>query len=280
MHRTLIVHTGGIGDFLLALPSIAVLAKDSPIELVGYRDRLELAVAGGIARAAHSIDENEFHSLFDDPSRTLREFLVRFDRAVVWMRDPDGAICRGLGACGVEHADVFPGLPDEHWKRHASDYYAECLGVPIAPDFTLNIAPSGEPPDVVIHPGSGSPNKNWPMENFAAIAEELRQPGRKVTWCPGPAETERGSFTQGADNVLQCTSLVELARRLASARLYIGNDSGITHLAAVLGVPTIALFGPTNPAVWGPRGQCARVLQGSPWPAVSEVLSTARTIAN
>ena len=74
---------------------------------------------------------------------------------------------------------------------------------------------------------------------------------------------------------LQRASLVELARELASARLYIGNDSGITHLAAAVGCPTIALFGPTDAAVWAPRGGHVTALTGSPFPKPSEVLDVA-----
>jgi len=278
MPCTLVVHTGGIGDFILAMPAISAIAKDGPVELAGYRDRLELAVEGGVARAAHSLDAIGFHSLFGDPTPKLCEFLSRFDRVVVWMRDSEGVIHRGLERCGIQHADIFPGLPDFDWQRHASEYYAECLGVPISSDFMLDIVPSGSPLDVVIHPGSGSPKKNWAIENFAALAEELRRASQTVTWCQGPAEMERESLVQGADNVLRCASLVELATRLATARLYIGNDSGITHLAAVLGVHTIAIFGPTNPAVWAPLGRCVDVLHGTPWPTVLEALSKSKTM--
>lgn len=275
MPRTLIVHTGGIGDFLLALPAIEELAKGTPVELAGYRDRLELAVAGGIAAAAHSLDAIEFHSVFDEPSSRLREFLSRFDRVIVWMRDPDHTIQHGLERCEVPRVDVFPGLPDSDWSRHASEYYAECLRVTPDPEFRLNVSPQHPPLDAVIHPGSGSPSKNWPMPRFAALASSLAAAGRTVTWCIGPAEAERAHTTEPPGATLICESLVDLAQRLITTKLYFGNDSGITHLAAILGVPTVAIFGPTNPAVWAPRGSHAHVVKGNPWPTLEEVASKA-----
>jgi ADP-heptose:LPS heptosyltransferase len=170
------------------------------------------------------------------------------------MRDPDGAIQHGLSACGMPRVQTFPGLPDATWPRHATEYYAECLGVTPDESFKLQIPPNGPSLDVIIHPGSGSPNKNWPIENFAEVAAQLQRGYRRVTWCLGPAEVERVRLPKLIGDPLYCESLVELAGRLATARLYIGNDSGITHLAATLGVPTIAIFGPTDPAVWAPRG--------------------------
>lgn len=126
---------------------------------------------------------------------------------------------------------------------------------------------------MVVHPGSGSARKNWPIERFRALAEEHRACGRDVTWCIGPAEIESGLAAMLGDDVLRCESLVELAGRLATARRYIGNDGGITHLAAALGVPTVAIFGPTNPRLWAPRGGHVRVVTGDPWPEVEEVFS-------
>ncbi len=271
--RTLAIHTGAIGDFLLACPALSADSADGSLELAGYPERLELAVAGGIARAGHDLDRIEFHTIFDRPSERLRTFLARFDRVIVWMRDPDGAIARGLVDCGVTAADVFPGLPDTHWTRHASEYYAHCLGLRDLPPLRLAIAPAGPPLDVVIHPGSGSLAKNWPIERFVDLAGMLCERGRRVTWCAGPAEIERGAVGHLSGEVLRCASLVELAGRIAAARLYIGNDSGITHLAAALGAPTVAIFGPTDPRVWAPRGENVRVLRGSPWPSVGEVIS-------
>ena len=106
---------------------------------------------------------------------------------------------------------------------------------------------------IVIHPFSGSPKKNWPLECFHALAERL----------PLPVEWAQDRF----DN------LFELAEWIAGARLYIGNDSGITHLAAAVGVPVLAIFTASDPAVWAPRG--ANVLRN---PTIDEVAASAQSV--
>lgn len=261
--RTLVVHTGGIGDFLLACPSIERLGREGRVELLGRKDRLELAVAGGIAQAAYGLESVGFDSVFDRPTQKLREFLAPFERVVVWMTDRDGGIRRGLEECKVESIDIHPGLPPEGWTRHASAYYLDCLGMSDGAELRLDIAPGPEQYDIVLHPGSGSLDKNWPLENYLALASKLESSGREIAWCVGPAELERESreFSRILRDArrIETESLVDLAAALAAARQYIGNDSGVTHLAAAVGCPTIALFGPTEPAVWAPRG--CRVLK-------------------
>jgi heptosyltransferase-3 len=272
MPRTLVIHTGGIGDFLLALPCIEVLGEAGPVGLLGRKHRLELAVAGGLAVAVHDLDAIEFHTVFDRPSSRFRTFVREFDRAVVWMKD-DGRIRSAFEESGVKDVRVFPGLPPETWSRHASEYYLECLGFSPRAPARLAIAPHPEPLDVVIHPGSGSPKKNWPIERFEALATVLTRDGREVAWCLGPAERERGLTPAG--RILPEIPLTELASRLAGAGLYIGNDSGVTHLAAAVGCPAIAIFGPTDPRVWAPRGEQVRVLKGNPWVSVEAVARAA-----
>jgi len=103
----------------------------------------------------------------------------------------------------------------------------------------------------VIHPFSGSPKKNWPLDRYRDLARRLsaRMP---VEWCAGPEEPLEGAR--------RFDSLYELACWLAGAGLYVGNDSGITHLAAAVGTPVVALFGPSDPGVWAPRGERVRVV--------------------
>jgi len=274
--RTLVVHIGGIGDFLLTCPTLALLGRDGPVELLGQAGRLALAVAGGLADAAHDADRWDFQTLFAEPSERLRRFLSRFDRCVVWIRD-EGNLAETIRSCGVKDVRVFPGLPPRDWSQHASRYYLQSLGFEEASPLRLAFEPSDTPRDVVIHPGSGGGYKNWPWERFEALAAELGKRGRAVTWSFGPAEHE---FPKPANGVLLRTeSLVDLAHELAGARLFVGNDGGITHLAAAVGCPTLALFGPTDPRVWAPLGDHVTALRGTPWPAVDEVLRAIRPAA-
>ncbi len=266
--RTLVIHAGGIGDLLLAGPSIKELAREGPVDLAGIRSRLELLVAGGVAQTAHDLAHFDFESVFVEPSERFRERMRLYDRCVVWMRD-DGTIREALHACGVADVRVFPGLPPPDWNRHASEYYFECLGIERAEPLRLAIPPAASAFDIVIHPGSGSPRKNWPLERFQIVADKRQEAGRNVGWCAGPAEE---TLLPHGTPVLRCDSLVALARELAAAPWYLGNDSGITHLAAACGARTVAVFGPTDPAVWAPRGERVAVMRGTPWPDVNDVL--------
>jgi ADP-heptose:LPS heptosyltransferase len=119
---------------------------------------------------------------------------------------------------------------------------------------------------IIIHPGSGGRSKCWHLDNFIAIAEELEQ-DNSVVFLLGPAEIERfdaAALTrmQNAGKCLQDLTLPQVLAVLSCGDVFIGNDSGITHLSAQLGVNTVALFGPTDPDVYGPLGREVTILRG------------------
>ena len=271
--RTLVVHTGGIGDFLLFCPCLKRLAEDGPVELAGaHRDRLNLAVVSGLALTAHHLDDFDFGSIFGVASARFAEFAGRFDHVVVWMDDADGRIRGAFADAGVRDVRVFAGLPPSGWSRHAGEYYAECLRFEGLPPLLLPIPADEAVHDVFIHPGSGGATKNWPLAYFAEVASALRERGRRIEWIRGPAE-ERLTFPQRSE-VVEFPGLVTLARHLSGTKLYIGNDSGITHLSAACGCSTVAIFGPTDAGVWAPRGGHVAVIAREGWPGIDEVLKT------
>ncbi len=271
--RTLVIHTGGLGDFLLFCPSLLSLREDGPVVLAGETSRLNLAIVAGIVENVYGLDDVEFHTVFSNPNPTLQAFLKGFDRAIVWMKD-EGTIRQAFESCGVCDVHAFSGLPPENWSRHASEYYGECLGLQDLPPLRLPIVPSETAHDILIHPGSGGTKKNWPLERFVETAERLIASGRTVEWCLGPAE-ENWRLPATA-RLLESPSVVSLARQLAATHTYLGNDSGVTHLAAACGCRTVAVFGPTDPAVWAPRGEWVTVVRSSPWPAADAVLEAVK----
>jgi ADP-heptose:LPS heptosyltransferase len=114
----------------------------------------------------------------------------------------------------------------------------------------------------VLHPGSGGRAKRWPVARFAELASRLSEP---VVWLLGPAERDDGQARdvgEGVGTILDRLTLRELAGVLAACRLYVGNDSGVSHLAAALGAPTVAVFGATDPSVWAPRGERVTIASG------------------
>jgi heptosyltransferase-3 len=118
----------------------------------------------------------------------------------------------------------------------------------------------------VIQPGSGGVHKCWHLDNFLSVAKMLKDEGADVLFLLGPAETERFNEENIAKIVmsaprLTCPPLADVVAVLSNAAGYLGNDSGITHLAAALGVRTVAVFGPTDPTVYAPLGPAVTVLQ-------------------
>lgn len=251
--NTLMVHTGGIGDFILTCTAIEQLSTTQSITLAGNPDRLALAVDAGIAERALSLDQIRFDSLFSEPHAIFCEAVSNFDQIIIWMSDDDKKIATSLSSITDADIQVHPGLPPESWSRHASEWYLECLRLEATIPFRLKLPPCDFKLDIVIHPGSGAVRKNWPIENFRKLADRLEAEEREISWCLGPAETE-SEFPRLPGKVLVCDSLSDLALQLAAANYFVGNDSGITHLAAALGINTSAIFGPTDPDLWAPRG--------------------------
>ncbi|MGH9656556.1 MAG: glycosyltransferase family 9 protein, partial [Bryobacteraceae bacterium] len=172
--------------------------------------------------------------------------LGRFDSIVSW-----------YGANNDDFRRAVPGefhcaLPPEDDPRHAVDFFAAQVGAPSGLVPRIRSFKSERRNEIVIHPFSGSAKKNWPLEDFRELARRLPLP---VEWCAG----ERFRFND----------LGEVASWLAGARLYIGNDTGITHLAAAQGVQTIAIFTASDPQRWAPRGENVMVLRN---PSVAAVL--------
>lgn len=272
--RVLIVHTGGVGDFVCALPALQRLGESAVVEIAGIPERASLAVAAGIATTAHDLERVGFHSAFTAPNDTLRAFAARFDRALVWMADPDGVLTENLRLAGISSVQCCPGIPPEDWGQPAAQWYAKGAGVSVSLPVRFDFGDSTLAPDVVLHPGSGAATKNWPRLHFEALGRALEQAGRRVTWCCGPAE----EALPEPGPLLPPMSLCALGRVLSGARLFVGNDSGISHLASAAGCPTVAIFGPTSPAVWAPIGPATRIIQGQRWPAVGAVLAAAQAL--
>jgi heptosyltransferase III len=183
--------------------------------------------------------------------------------------EPFDSIVSWYGAGRPEFREAVRGLPfrflaalpEAGEKRHAADFFLEQAGGGVFPAVPRIECPPGEGGYVVIHPFSGSVKKNWPLDRYRELARRLAGP---VQWTAGPEEPLEGAA--------RFTDLYELACWLAGARLYIGNDSGITHLAAAVGTPVVALFGPTDPACWAPRGECVRIVTTErPGAAIEEI---------
>lgn len=241
--RFLVVRASAIGDFVLNLPALVALAHRHPgarFTLVGYPETLKLASRFITVQDIQSIEHEPWRRLFYEPVGEMSD--RAFDAAFVWMKDAAFADnLRRSGVVDVRHAAPFPAT------GHAAEHLLQTLDLP-APDLPDIWRPGSD--RVILHPGSGSSEKRWPY--FAELARAI--PGA-VTLI-GPCET---AITFEGPR-LTGLSLTAVADELLQCRRFIGCDSGITHLASYLGCPALALFGPTDPRVWGPVGRRVDIL--------------------
>ncbi|WP_236831813.1 glycosyltransferase family 9 protein [Blastococcus sp. KM273128] len=177
----------------------------------------------------------------------------------------------------------YPGptwYPDEHEVRRWCRLVAEGLGVAADPD-ALDIAVPAVPPPVrgatVVHPGAAFPGRRWPADRFAAVARHLAGQGHDVRITGGPAEVELARSVAAAAGLPASavlagrTTSLELAAVVATARLVVCGDTGVAHLASAYRRPSVVLFGPVSPALWGPPPRPQHVVlwhgdgTGDPW---------------
>jgi ADP-heptose:LPS heptosyltransferase len=227
--------------------------------------------------------------LFSEPlsiSAQLQSRLNRCDLAVVWTEDKDDALRSVFQDLGIAQAQIQSPFSPELRARHQSDRFLETLGETAgdsSPEGTLQVPPhllkrgkdyletlriSHDQSLVLVHPGSGSVHKRFEPRRLALLIEQLWLRGMCPLVLEGPADQNVvGNVLQFMSKpplVLRDLDLSQLAGVLAQVTFYIGHDSGVTHLSALLGVPTIALFGPTDPQRWAPHGSHVTILRGSP----------------
>ncbi len=243
MTRRLLIRPGAIGDVILSLPALEAAAADDTevwapravLPLIRFADRTRAIADTGLDLVG--VVEGARLAL-------IQAALQTFDSIYSWY-----GTNRPEFRDAVRHLPFtfFPALPPpaEGIPR---------IAVPEIPvqDF------------IVIHPFASGVAKRWPMDRFQAVAHGLGVP---VRWTAGPEEP--------FEHAVRFGDLYELACWLAGARAFIGNDSGIAHLAAAVGTPVVAIFLTTDPRVWSPRGSHVAVLES---PQTEEVVAAARRI--
>lgn len=289
----LMIRAGALGDCLLMLPTLHALRAHFPqarIDVMGYPQRWEWVLGRGLVDTVHTIERPGMHLLFCEgleAPEPLKSFLSAYDVVLSYRPDPDGVFERSLGALGarlVLSQPPFPPPPPP--KIHAADFALQLvarLGVPVPPTasglcltdaelaltqpfFTAYHVDPLKHLIVVVHPGSGSAAKRWPVENFVTLIETLEsQPGVRTVIVTGYAETDvlarlRSLIHAATPLVAENWPVLPTAALIAHATVFVGHDSGLTHLAAALRRPTVAIFGPTDPDIWKPRGEHVTVV--------------------
>jgi len=290
----LMVHQGGVGDFILCLPAFGSIRRYYPkarIELMGYPRTLQLVERRYYVDHGKSIDQVGLGSFYLDNGNLegpVFRYFAGFHRAFLFLQDRGGIFSDNVRRTGLKEVFSIPPFSPKGRKLHVIDHMLSVLS-------SMGIPPGGSIPRILLleedrqfaeawlrhrdayegvgkglvalHPGSGSRNKLWPMEKFLDLAGRITGDLRFNTILfIGPAEREYlGSGLEGMRSVspiwAEDLPLIHVASLLDRCRCYIGNDSGMTHLAAAVGIPTIALFGPTDPKIWGPRGERVAILR-------------------
>ena len=294
--RILVIRGGAIGDFILTLPAIAALRRQFPqahIEVLGYPHIAHLAVAGGLADRVQAIEARGLAGFFArggtlEPD--LVDYFSEFDLVISYLYDPDEIFKTNVIRCLVKQFIVGPHRPDEAERTHATQVYLkplERLAIFDAdPVPRLNVGQASSLsqtsskillnqvgdrqdacPTLALHPGSGSEKKNWPETKWAGLIQQI---AATTNWnlllVGGEAEGERlrrlaGALPSARCSIAQGLPLAELAQRIQSAMAFVGHDSGITHLAAAVGLPCVVLWADTLEEVWRPQGERLVVLK-------------------
>ncbi|MBL8990149.1 MAG: glycosyltransferase family 9 protein [Phycisphaerae bacterium] len=269
MPSAFLFHAGALGDWVLTWPLVRALGRNgwrTALVQAGQKARLAASVLGASGATTEPVEAEQprFAALWRGPG-AIEAGWIRPDVSLVLAFNADGATDAG-----------------RHWLAAAERMFPSArvtaVGPPGSPSRALAWAefgvhrlgdaapapPAGPERPIVLHVGAGSPAKRWSLERFGELALSLRGDGATVEPIAGEAELERFSPAERAlfDQIggRYLATLDELARCLAGARAVAAGDSGPAHLAAQLGLPTVAFFGPTDPSIWAPVGPLARAV--------------------
>lgn len=281
MPTILIWRLGALGDTLLLLPALAALRAAYPTDRIvaaGNPGSLAPALWSALVDDVVDAADPRLASLSAGDAPMPGVLPATIDVAVAWSARR-AQMARGLEQAGARRVLVAPILPPDG-SPVAAHYLATLAPLGVAPvPFTLRApAPAVEAtrlswnhvtanpagPVALLHPGTGSRLKQWPLGNYLSLAAALRADGVAVAWTVGPADDDvRAALAAAGESphVLPGAGVAGLAAYLTRVAVVVSGDCGVAHLAALLGVPTVTLFGPTDHHMWGPPGKRSVVLR-------------------
>lgn len=276
--RILIIRPSALGDTLLLAPGLYQLAHEVKLTVVGRRPGIDFLAP--LIEKSLDYERGGWHMLFSQKPNCSDLPVLGVGRVISFLTDPDGDASEGLRACfqGIP-VNCFRPFPSKEENVHVAHYLARCLnasGLPVNPQQAMeeakrtpllgaeNKRKSGYM--LVLHPGSGSERKNYPLEFWFDLVRDM---GTEIFYKKivllGPAEEELYERFEKErwdinTEIIFCPQKEKLLSLLNEAVLYIGHDSGITHLSALLGTPTIALFRNSHCGQWAPLGPDVTVI--------------------
>jgi heptosyltransferase-2 len=294
MNRILVIRGGAIGDFILTLPALKALREaypDGHIEILGYKHIAAVTENRFYAQGVRSIEYGPLSGFFATNSQLSAElagYFASFDLIISYLYDPDRIFENNLRRCGVKNLVRGPAKIIEK-GAHAARQLArpvEELGIRVV-DLTEKVFLSKEDRrfareflrsssqlTIAIHPASGSKEKNWPLENWTALVSskdglsmgELSHVGNQLSLVVVSGEADSAQIAQlehtWKDRDVRFAKNLPLPHLAAVLEhtIFIGHDSGISHLAAAAGAKCVLLFGATDPNVWAPRNENVQVV--------------------
>ena len=276
--KILVIRGGAIGDFILTLPAIAALRRQFPrawLEVLGYPHIVRLAVAGRLVDRAQYIEARPLAGFFarhGQLAQEMEDYFSEFDLIVSYLYDPDGIFQGNVGRCTPAPFIAGPHRPDEKSGLHAAKAYLQPLerlaifDADPVPRLTLEREPAAVS-YLALMPGSGSPRKNWPESNWADLLRFLiDETPLDLLLVGAEAEAERlrrlaAALPPARFRLARSLPLPELGSLLQGCAGFIGHDSGISHLAAALGLPGIVLWSDTIVEVWRPPSPRVAILR-------------------
>jgi heptosyltransferase III len=293
MRRSLLlIHPGALGDVLLALSAIRTIRVAFPTHecgLIAGEQVGRLLVACGEVDRLFPLEQGSLAGLLagtESVASGLRSWLDQTDVVIGWMKDAEGSLAATLYALGAGRVIIRSPFDSGCTNLHQADRYLEIVASTVGEErtagplrlpeailqaATASLAEAGVRKDhmlVAVHPGSGSLHKCCEPGWFVELVARLQALGAVPLLLAGPADTKQVQAVRRScvvsPLVFEEQELISVAGLMAQVALYVGHDSGITHLAACLDVPTIALFGPTDPERWAPRGGHVEIVSGAP----------------
>jgi len=277
--RILVIHHGALGDVVSTFPALLILKQ-----LYGSIEIICQSNIGQLARELNIVDQwfpleaaavATLYSSRIDPM--FKNNLLSYHKIILFSRSR--SLEKTLFSMSENEVYRIPPRPELGHKVHVTQHIlsnlVKCrllkdLGKDSRMTLPLSVytdrrVPQYDPSKMVIHPGSGSRKKCWPISNFVNVASSMDANGKQPEFILGPAEYDLYdvlmSYKRVNANVHKIETLTELAGLLKIVGGFIGNDSGVSHLAAFIGLPTVAIFGPSDPDIWKPMGRAVKVVR-------------------
>jgi len=275
--KIMIIRPGALGDTLVCIPLIKFLCSRHQVSFLGREPGIFFVKK--LISHVYDIEVGFWHKIFEEAYHSDHAFNERYDRVVCFFRSNLEVIKKNLANLfQTPHVDLYPNFPDLEERIHILKYISNCLensGINVEKAEVKMTIKNGvfgkrflKSNKIVYHVGSGSKNKNFGINFWIKVKKLVSRylEGSHHVFLFGPAEEE--AFYEYSEKLQEkdleaifCTEAQALEQILQGCMLYLGHDSGPTHLSALMGISTIALFKTSSIKLWRPVGRRVKILR-------------------